>query len=33
MKHIANALCIFLQKHKPVITVAAGIHSPFANFQ
>jgi len=33
MKHIANALCIILQKHKPAITVAASIQFPFASFQ
>jgi len=32
MKHTANALCTFLRKHKPVTTVAASIHFPFASF-
>ena len=32
MKHIANALCIILRKHKPAIKVAASIHFPFCKF-
>jgi len=33
MKHIANALCIILRKHKPALTVAASIHLLFPSFQ
>jgi len=33
MKHIANALCIILRKHKPPVTVAASVHFCFASCQ